>query len=131
MAYLLLIDDDDFLIPEQVRRAMPSASYRVEIAATGGDGLGNIIPNRSTGRDSPRLATPRPSRPETSTSRSAGSTHIPVIFITMAKNADAAIEAMRQGALRLPISNRSTRTSYGGWSARRSKWPGECGRTRR
>ena len=39
MAYLLLIDDDDFLIPQQVRRALPPASYRVEVAGTGAAGL--------------------------------------------------------------------------------------------
>ncbi len=39
MAYLLLIDDDVFLIPEQVRRALPPASYWLVVAGTGAAGL--------------------------------------------------------------------------------------------
>ena len=39
MGYLLLIDDDDFLIPQQVRRAFPPVSHRVEVAGTGAAGL--------------------------------------------------------------------------------------------
>src|SRR5271157_237507 len=70
MAYLLLIDDDDFLIPQQVRRALPDPDSRLEVAGTGAAAL-EII--RIDAR-------------------------IPVIFITMAKKADAAIEAMKQGA---------------------------------
>src|SRR5207302_5738141 len=39
MARLLLIDDDAGLIPEQVRQAFPAPRYRVEVAATGAEGI--------------------------------------------------------------------------------------------
>ena len=39
MAHLLLIDDDPALIPEQVRQAFPAPKHRVEVAATGAEGL--------------------------------------------------------------------------------------------
>src|SRR5947208_10875 len=39
MAHLLLIDDDPALVPEQVRQAFPAPAHRVEVAATGADGV--------------------------------------------------------------------------------------------
>jgi two-component system nitrogen regulation response regulator GlnG len=42
MAHVLLIDDDPVLIPEQVRQAFPAPRYRVEVAATGAEGLARV-----------------------------------------------------------------------------------------
>jgi two-component system nitrogen regulation response regulator GlnG len=39
MAHLLLIDDDPALTPGQVRQAFPAPAHRVEVAATGAEGL--------------------------------------------------------------------------------------------
>src|SRR5262245_61287752 len=39
MAHLLVIDDDPVLVPEQVRRAFPSPSHRVDVVTTGAGGL--------------------------------------------------------------------------------------------
>src|SRR5262249_14121048 len=39
MAHLLLIDDDPDLLPDQVRKVLPTPPHRVEIAPTGSAGL--------------------------------------------------------------------------------------------
>src|SRR5205823_3565421 len=97
MAHVLLIDDDPVLIPEQVRQAFPASRYRVEVAGTGAEGLERI------GADPPNvvlldLRLPDQSGLEVYQAIRAIDARIPVIFVTMAKGADAAIEAMKQGA---------------------------------
>src|SRR5262249_11248999 len=97
MARLLLIDDDPALIPEQGRQAFPAPGYRVAVAGTGGDGLEQV-------RAEPPdvilldLRLPDQSGLEVYQQIRAIDARIPVIFVTMAKAADAAIEAMKQGA---------------------------------
>ncbi|MBV9126400.1 MAG: sigma-54-dependent Fis family transcriptional regulator [Planctomycetes bacterium] len=97
MAQLLLIDDDPALIPEQVHQAFPSPRYRVEVAATGADGLERV---RSEPPDVILLdlRLPDQSGLEVYQQLRRLDARIPVIFITLAKSADAAIEAMKQGA---------------------------------
>jgi two-component system nitrogen regulation response regulator GlnG len=95
MANLLLIDDDPDLIAEQVRQAFPRD--RVEVAATGNDGLAQV------GAQPPDvilldLRLPDQSGLEVYQQLHQIDARIPVIFITLAKSADAAIEAMKQGA---------------------------------
>src|SRR5919198_620475 len=84
MAQLLLIDDNPALIPGQVRQAFPAPTHRVEVAATGAEGLDLGLPDQS-GLEVYQQIRRIDAR-------------IPVIFVTIAKTADAAIEAMRQGA---------------------------------
>src|SRR5438034_2659690 len=97
MAHVLLIDDDPVLIPEQVRQAFPAPRYRVEAAGTGAEGLAHV-------RDDPPdvilldLRLPDQSGLEVYRQIRQIDARIPVIFVTMAKPADAAIEAMKQGA---------------------------------
>src|SRR5436309_6520910 len=97
MARLLLIDDDPALIPEQVRQAFPAPRYRVEVAGTGAEGLERV-------RASPPdvilldLRLPDQSGLEVYQQIRKIEARIPVIFITLAKAADAAIEAMKQAA---------------------------------
>src|SRR5436309_15635703 len=97
MARLLLIDDDPALIPEQVRQAFPAPRYRVEVAGTGAEGLERV-------RAEPPdvilldLRLPDQSGLEVYQQIRQIDARIPVIFITLAKSADAAIEAMKQGA---------------------------------
>jgi two-component system nitrogen regulation response regulator GlnG len=97
MARLLLIDDDPALIPEQVRQAFPAPSYRVEVAGTGALGLECV-------RAGPPdvilldLRLPDQSGLEVYQHIRRLDARIPVIFVTMAKGADAAIEAMKHGA---------------------------------
>src|SRR4051795_5177452 len=97
MAQLLLIDDNPALIPGQVRQAFPAPEHRVEVAATGAEGLQRV-------RAGPPdvilldLGLPDQSGLEVYQQIRQIDARIPVLFVTMAKGADAAIEAMKQGA---------------------------------
>ncbi len=97
MPRLLLIDDDPDLIADQISQSFPEPGYRVDVAATGGDGIARVrvappdvilldlrLPDQS-GLDVHRQIREMDGR-------------IPVIFVTLAKTADMAIEAMKQGA---------------------------------
>src|SRR5262245_35863854 len=97
MAHLLLIDDDPALLPGQVRQAFPAPAPRVEVAASGAEGLERI------GARTPDvilldLGLPDQSGLEVYQRIRRLDARIPVIFVTVAKTADAAIEAMKQGA---------------------------------
>jgi two-component system nitrogen regulation response regulator GlnG len=97
MPHVLLIDDDAVLIPEQVRQAFPAPPNRVEVAGTGALGLERVTakPPDVILLD---LRLPDQSGLEVYQQIRKIDARIPVIFITMAKTADAAIEAMKQGA---------------------------------
>src|SRR5205085_1188306 len=97
MAHVLLIDDDPAVIPEQVRQAFPAPRYRVEVAGTGAEGLGYI---RADPPDAILLDLRLPDQSGLEVYRQIREidARIPVIFVTLAKAADAAIEAMKQGA---------------------------------
>ena len=97
MAHLLLIDDDPALIPKQMRQAFPAPENRVEVARNGAQGIERV-------RAEPPdvilldLRLPDQSGLEVSQQIRRIDARIPIIFITIAKSADAAIEAMQQGA---------------------------------
>jgi two-component system nitrogen regulation response regulator GlnG len=97
MAHLLLIDDDKALTPEQVRQAFPAPAHTVAVAGTGAEGVEYV-------RTQPPdvilldLRLPDHSGLDVYQQLRAIDGRIPVIFVTMAKGADAAIEAMKQGA---------------------------------
>jgi DNA-binding NtrC family response regulator len=97
MPHVLLIDDDPVLIPEQVRQAFPPPLYRVEIAGTGAEGVELV-------RAGPPdvilldLRLPDESGLDVYQRIRKIDARIPVIFVTLAKSADAAIEAMKLGA---------------------------------
>src|SRR5438034_465500 len=97
MAHVLLIDDDPVLIPEQVRQAFPAPAHTVAVACTGAEGLERV------GAGPPDvilldLRLPDQSGLDVYQQIRKIDARIPVIFVTMAKPADAAIEAMKQGA---------------------------------
>src|SRR3984893_12416895 len=97
MAHVLLIDDDPVLIPEQVRQAFPGPRYRVEVAVAGAEGIERV------GARPPDvilldLRLPDQSGLEVYRQIRQIDARIPVIFVTLAKSADTAIEAMKQGA---------------------------------
>src|SRR6202795_2514328 len=97
MPQLLLIDDDPVLTPLQVRQAFPAPYHRLKVAATGAEGLDHV---RAGSVDviliDQRL--PDQSGLEVYQQLRQVDARIPVIFVTSAKSANAAIEAMKQGA---------------------------------
>jgi nitrogen regulation protein NR(I) len=97
MDRLLLIDDDPAVIPEQVRQAFPAPRYQVEVAGTGAKGL-DCIAHSPPDAILLDLRLPDQSGLEIYGQIRQIDARIPVIFITLTKAADAAIEAMKQGA---------------------------------
>ena len=97
MARLLLIDDDLAFVPEQVRRAFPAPHHEVTAAATGALGLDHV---RAAPPDVILLDLRLPDQSGLTVYEQvrAIDARIPVIFITGSSTADAAIEAMKQGA---------------------------------
>jgi len=97
MPHVLVIDDDPLLIPQQVRHVFPAPTYRVEIAADASSGLAHV---RNDPPDVILLDLRLPDRSglELFGEIRAIDARIPVIFVTMAKTADTAIEAMKHGA---------------------------------
>src|SRR5207237_10642645 len=97
MAHVLLIDDDPALIPEQVRQAFPAPRYRVEVAGTGAEGLERV---RAEAPDVILLDLRLPDQAGLDVYQQIRQidARIPVIFVTLAKGADTAIEATKQGA---------------------------------
>jgi two-component system nitrogen regulation response regulator GlnG len=97
MAHLLLIDDDPDLIPDQVRHAFPESRHRVEVAATGTAGLDRV---RANPPDVVLLDLRLPDQSGLDVYHGIREVdaRIPVIFVTMTKTADTAIEAMKHGA---------------------------------
>src|SRR3954453_1268113 len=97
MANLLLIDDDPDLLPDQMRQVFPAPAHRVEIAPTGSEGL-------ERARDGPPdvilldLRLPDQSGLDVLKQLRQNDARIPVVLVTVARSADSAIEAMRQGA---------------------------------
>jgi len=97
MAHLLLIDDDPGLIPEQVRQAFPAPSHHVDVAPTGRAGLEHVR-TRPPDVILLDLRLPDQSGLDVYHNIRGLDARIPVVFVTMTKTADTAIEAMKQGA---------------------------------
>jgi len=97
MAHLLLIDDDAVFVPELVRQAFPAPAHRVVIAESGSQGIELV---RSAAPDVVLLDLHLPDQPGLEVCRAirALDARIPVIFITTANTAEAAIEAAKHGA---------------------------------
>ena len=97
MAHLLLIDDDPALMPGQVRESFPTPEHRVEVAATGAEGLDRVIAEPP---DVILLDVRLPDQSGLEVYRQIRrvDARIPVIFVTIIKGADSAIEAMKEGA---------------------------------
>jgi two-component system nitrogen regulation response regulator GlnG len=94
---LLLIGDDRALMSEQLRRAFPAPEHRVQVAGSAHAGLEQIR------KDSPDvivldLALPDQPGLEAYQQIQRMNAHLPVIVITGTDQADAAIEAIKQGA---------------------------------
>ncbi len=97
MPHLLLIDDDPALIPKQLQLAFPAPTHRVEVARSGAEGVERVS------ADPPDVVLldmrlPDQSGLEVYQKIRGIDARILVIFITVTKSANAAIEAMKQGA---------------------------------
>src|SRR4051794_18368464 len=115
MAHLLLIDDDLALTPEQVRQAFPAPAHTVAVAGTGAAGLEHV---RARSPDVILLDLRLPDQSGLDVYRQIREIdrRIPVVFVTMARTADAAIEAMKEGAydyLFKPLDPQSLRQVIG------------------
>jgi two-component system nitrogen regulation response regulator GlnG len=97
MAHLLLIDDDPESLPDKVRHLFPAPAHRVETAYTGSEGL-QCIAAASPDVILLDLRLPDQSGLEVLNQIRAVDARIPVVFVTLSRSADSAIEAMRQGA---------------------------------
>ena len=97
MPHLLLIDDDLDILPQQIRHVFPEPEYRVGHATTGGEGVERV---RLEPPDVILLDLRLPDQSGLEVFRRIRSidARIPVIFITVARSADDAIEMMKQGA---------------------------------
>ena len=97
MASLLLIDDHPGLLPDQVSHVFPAPAHRVEIAHTGAEGLQRVADVRP---DVILLDLRLPDQSGLDVLRQLRQidARIPVVLVTIVRSADAAIEAMRQGA---------------------------------
>ena len=98
MGQLLLVDDDPDLILAQIHHVFGASQHSIDVARTGEEGIRRVaerapdvvlldlrLPDQSGAGGLPAASGRLDAR-------------IPVIFVTMAKAADAAIEAMKQGA---------------------------------
>jgi DNA-binding NtrC family response regulator len=97
MAHVLLIDDDPGLVEEQIRHTFRAPDYRITVARDGAAGIAAV---QSEAPDVVLLDLRLPDRSglEVYEEIRTFDARIPVIFVTMAKTADAAIEAMKKGA---------------------------------
>jgi DNA-binding response OmpR family regulator len=97
VANLLLIDDDPDLLPEQVAHVFPAPAHRVEVAHTGAEGLRRVaavLPDVIL----LDLRLPDQSGLEVLRQVRQMDARIPVVFVTVVRSADSAIEAVRHGA---------------------------------
>ena len=97
MANILLIDDHPGLLPDQVSHVFPGPAHRVDIAHSGAEGLQLVADVR------PHvilldLRLPDQSGLDVLRQLRQIDARIPVVLVTVARSADSAIEAMRQGA---------------------------------
>jgi len=97
MAHILLIDDDPALIREQVQLTFRAPEHQVHVAESAEEGLAHV-------QESPPdvilldLRLPDGSGLELHQAIRRLDARIPVIFVTVSKTADFAIDAMKQGA---------------------------------
>jgi DNA-binding NtrC family response regulator len=97
MGQLLLVDDHPDLILAQIDRAFGASQHKIDVARTGVEGIRRVA-ERAPDVVLLDLRLPDQSGLEVYQQIRRFDARIPVIFITMLKGADAAIEAMKQGA---------------------------------
>jgi two-component system nitrogen regulation response regulator GlnG len=97
MSTLLLIDDDPGQLATLVRQAFPARGHRVEVARTGAEGIAGV---RAAPPDVVLLNLRLPDQSGLAVYQQIRGLdgRVPVIFVTGSREAQAAIEAMKQGA---------------------------------
>ena len=98
VVHVLLIDEDELLFPQQVRSALPLPFYRVDVVHSGGAGLELLRAGARPEVILLDLRLPDQSGLAVFEQIRTVDAHIPVVFVTMTKTADCAIEAMKRGA---------------------------------
>jgi len=95
--HLLLIDDDPWIVPEQVQHTFRTPEYEVDVVGNGKDGVEAV---RRHPPDVVLLDVRLPDQSGLDVYQSIRDidARIPVIFITTTKAAEIAIDAMKQGA---------------------------------
>ena len=94
MGQLLLVDDDPDLILAQINQVFGDSQHRIDVARTGADGIRRVA-RRALDVVLLDLRLPDQSGLEVYQQIRRLDMRIEVIFVTMAKAADAAIEAMK------------------------------------
>ncbi|HTA94195.1 MAG TPA: sigma-54 dependent transcriptional regulator [Polyangiaceae bacterium] len=97
MAHILLIDDDPEIIAEQLKSAFVAPEHRLEVAHCGADGV-ELVRHDPPDVILLDLRLPDGSVLEVYRAIRAVDARIPIIFVTVSKTADSAINAMKQGA---------------------------------
>src|SRR4051812_5390460 len=97
MGRLLLVDDDPDLILAQINQVFGASGHGIDVARTGTEGIRRVA-ERTPDVVLLDLRLPDQSGLDVYQQIRRLDARIPVIFVTMAKAADAAIEAMKQGA---------------------------------
>ncbi|WP_010584604.1 sigma-54-dependent transcriptional regulator [Schlesneria paludicola] len=97
MPHLLLIDDDQAILPQQVRAAFSGPTHTVEIACSGAAGLAKFAA-RTPDAVLLDLRLPDQSGLDVYMKIRSIDRRVPVVFVTMTQGADNAIEAMKLGA---------------------------------
>lgn len=97
MPHLLLIDDDQAILPQQARAAFSGPTHTVEIACSGAEGIAKFA-SRTPDAVLLDLRLPDQSGLDVYLKIRAIDRRVPVVFVTMTQGADNAIEAMKLGA---------------------------------
>ncbi|SFH73551.1 sigma-54-dependent transcriptional regulator [Planctomicrobium piriforme] len=97
MPRLLLIDDDKAIIPQQVRLAFAATEYEIKVAPTAAEGL-SLFQSWAPDVVILDLRLPDSTGLELFRKLREIDRRTPVVFATMTKGADEAIEAMKLGA---------------------------------
>jgi DNA-binding NtrC family response regulator len=97
MAHLLVIDDDTVIIPEQLKGAFTSPSRRLTVARSAAAGI-ELVRRHVPDVVLLDMRLPDGTGLEVFEQIRAFDARIPVIFITVARSSDTAIEAIKRGA---------------------------------
>src|SRR5882724_7597285 len=97
MAHILLIDDDPGVIKDQLQAAFVAPEHRLDVAHSGADGV-QLVRHDPPDVILLDLRLPDGSGLDVHQAIRVVDARIPIIFVTVSKTVDSAIDAMKQGA---------------------------------